>query len=215
MGRGLVHPLDLDHAKNPPSHPELLDLLAREFVTHKYDIKWFVRELALTETYQRSGRLPAGEKELRPEEFRTAIERRLEAEQLLRAVLEATGEKAVKGGATIDTARPAFVKAFAFPPREPDEEFTPTLKAALFVLNDKAVLGWLEPKPGNLLDRLSKLPDDRVAEELYLSVLTRRPTADEAREVVHYVAERRDRRPAALRNLAWALLASTEFVVNH
>src|SRR5262249_32497095 len=28
MGRGLIHPVDLDHENNPPSHPELLDLLA-------------------------------------------------------------------------------------------------------------------------------------------------------------------------------------------
>ncbi len=32
MGRGLVHPVDLHHAENPPADAELLDLLAREFV---------------------------------------------------------------------------------------------------------------------------------------------------------------------------------------
>ena len=31
LGRGIVHPLDLHHSENPPSHPELLDLLALEF----------------------------------------------------------------------------------------------------------------------------------------------------------------------------------------
>src|SRR5262249_54981025 len=31
MGRGLVHPLDMDHSANPASHPELLTLLADEF----------------------------------------------------------------------------------------------------------------------------------------------------------------------------------------
>ena len=31
MGRGIVHPLDADHADNPPSHPELLNLLGKEF----------------------------------------------------------------------------------------------------------------------------------------------------------------------------------------
>ena len=35
MGRGLVHPLDLDHTANPPSHPELLDLLADELAAHE------------------------------------------------------------------------------------------------------------------------------------------------------------------------------------
>lgn len=216
MGRGLVHPLDLHHSGNPPSHPELLDLLAREMVVRNYDIKSMLRVLALTQTYQRSSRLPAGEKEQAPGEFRTALERRLEAEQLLRALLEATGEISVKGGATFTSMRPVFLKAFAYAPREPEEEFSPSLKGALFLLNDKSVLGWLEPKPGNLVERLQKLGDDKqVAQELYLSVLTRLPTAAEVQVATKYLGERKDRRAAALRNLAWSLLGSTEFCVNH
>ena len=216
MGRGLVQPLDLHHSANPPSHPELLDLLAKEFVAHKYDIKWLVRELALTQTYQRSGRLPAGEKNVKPEEFRTALERRLSAEQLARGMLEATGEKHVKGGATFESSRAIFIKAFAYPPREPEEEFNPTLKAALFVLNDKSVLSWLDAKPGNLMDRLQKMTNDhKLAEELYLSVLTRLPTPEEVEDAARYLAEQNSRRTVALRNLTWALLASTEFCVNH
>ena len=58
MGRGIVHPLDLHHDDNPPSNPELLDLLAREFVAMKYDIKAFLRELALTRAYGRSSEPP-------------------------------------------------------------------------------------------------------------------------------------------------------------
>jgi hypothetical protein len=54
MGRGLVHPVDFDHADNPPTHPELLDLLADEFAALKYDMRAFLREIALTRTYQRS-----------------------------------------------------------------------------------------------------------------------------------------------------------------
>lgn len=215
MGRGLVHPLDLHHGDNPAAHPEVLDLLAKEFVASKYDMKAMLRTLALTATYQRSSQLPPGEKEAEASELRTAQERRLEAETLLRAMLEATGEKQVKGGATFDSARPLFLKAFAFPPREPEEEFSPTLKAALFVLNDKSVLKWLTPKPGNLLDRLQKLDNDKVAEELYLSVLTRLPSEEERGHVARFLGERKERREAALRNLAWALLASTEFCVNH
>ncbi len=49
FGRGLVHPLDLAHSANPPSHPEVLDLLAQEFVVHQFDVKWLLRELALTD----------------------------------------------------------------------------------------------------------------------------------------------------------------------
>lgn len=59
MGRGLVHPLDLHHPANPPSHPELMALLADEIVARNYDTKGFIRELALTRTYQRVIDLPA------------------------------------------------------------------------------------------------------------------------------------------------------------
>ena len=92
MGRGLVHPLDLQHDDNPPSHPELLDLLAKELAAHHFDLRWLVSELALTQTYQRASTLPGGGGDLHPELFLTALERHLTAEQQLRAFLIAIGE---------------------------------------------------------------------------------------------------------------------------
>ncbi|MEX2026857.1 MAG: DUF1549 domain-containing protein, partial [Pirellulaceae bacterium] len=58
MGRGLVEPVDLHHSANPPTHPQLLEMLADEFVAMKYDVRAFLRELALSQTYQRSIDLP-------------------------------------------------------------------------------------------------------------------------------------------------------------
>src|SRR5207248_1831128 len=58
MGRGLIEPLDMDHPGNRPSHPELLDLLADDIALRKFDMRGFLRELALSETYQRSSELP-------------------------------------------------------------------------------------------------------------------------------------------------------------
>ena len=54
MGRGLVHPVDLHHPLNPPTHPAVLDLITNEFVGMKYDMRALLRELALTRAYQRS-----------------------------------------------------------------------------------------------------------------------------------------------------------------
>ncbi len=51
--------MDLHHSDNPPSHPELLELLAAEFASTKYDIRAFLRQLALTRTYQRAIEMPA------------------------------------------------------------------------------------------------------------------------------------------------------------
>ena len=43
IGRGLVEPLDIRHSDNPPSHPEVLELLADEFQKHNYDVRWLLR----------------------------------------------------------------------------------------------------------------------------------------------------------------------------
>jgi hypothetical protein len=54
FGRGLVHPVDFHHAANPPSHPELLTMLAEELAKAKFDAKTLLRQIALTRAYQRS-----------------------------------------------------------------------------------------------------------------------------------------------------------------
>ncbi len=212
LGRGLVHPLDLHHSANPPSHPEVLDLLAREFVAHKFDVRWLLRELALSQTYQRSSLLPKGQDKLEPSAFLTALEKRLSAEQLLAAMQVATGEREDTSSAAV-LAR--FQKAFANPAREAEDEIAGSLKAALFLLNDEVVLGWLQPKPGNLMDRLLNRDDNAVAEELYLSVLSRLPSSEERATVQAHLAKNAGKRKTALFQLSWALLASTEFAVNH
>ncbi len=59
FGRGLVHPPDLQNPDNPASNPELLDLLAQQIAAMKFDMRAFLRELALTNAYQRSFDPPA------------------------------------------------------------------------------------------------------------------------------------------------------------
>ena len=45
MGRGLVEPVDDMRVTNPPSNPELLDALAKDFVDHKFDVKHLIRTI--------------------------------------------------------------------------------------------------------------------------------------------------------------------------
>ena len=73
MGRGLVHPLDMHHAGNPPLYPALLDLLGERFAAMHFDIKAFLRELALSDTYQRSSELPPGVEGMPPDCFAVAL----------------------------------------------------------------------------------------------------------------------------------------------
>jgi hypothetical protein len=58
FGRGLVEPLDLHHSANPPTQPALLDLLSDAIASMNFDMKAFLRELALTRAFQRSLDLP-------------------------------------------------------------------------------------------------------------------------------------------------------------
>lgn len=250
MGRGLVHPLDLHHADNPPSHPELLELLGREFAAHQFDMRWLLRELAMTETYQRSSLAPEGvaPDSIGPATYRTALEKPLSSEQLLAAMLQATGvrpaadpQPAPEAANTANTAQPQegeakksptkepaqmekwrehFAKAFANPPREPEVEFSPSVKAALFVLNDQTVLGWLKPTGGNLVERLTAVNDvNALIDEAYLAVLSRPADDEERREATEYLArhagESAEQRSRAIGHVVWALLSSNEFAVNH
>ena len=236
MGRGLVHPLDLHHSDNPPSHPELLDLLASEFVAHQYDIKWMLRQLALSQTYQRSSRYPVASanadsaaasvnvEQVRPQSYLLANEKRMMAEQLLHSTLRATGNSERLQQATVDGKPNAelteltrrFVAAFANEPREPEDQINPSVKGALFSLNDDLVLQLLSRQSGNLIDRLLAMTSDELlADELYLSVFTRRPNNEERNELAAWLTKHNDRREKAIASWVWSMLTSMEFVVNH
>jgi hypothetical protein len=67
-----------------------------------------------------------------------------------------------------------------------------------------------------LVDRLAqpgRLPDE-VASDLFLTILSRRPTADEQRRFNAYL-ERTDSARTAYRDLAWVLMMTSEFSLNH
>jgi len=222
MGRGLVHPLDLHHAGNPPSHPELLALLAKEFSAHQFDFKWLLTELANTKVYQRSSKVDMGKTPEAPALFATAIEKRLSAEQLLASILVATGRYGKlerKGGnepEMPDALKVKFAKAFANAARDPEDEIAFSLKAALFLLNDEAVLGLLKPEADSTVAVLMKMkPDSVMIEKAYLAILSRKPEPQETKDALEFLSKPVSAGEVGVVNLVWALLASSEFNLNH
>lgn len=227
MGRGIVHPLDLHHSDNPPSHPELLSLLATQFAQHNYDIKWLIRQIALSDTYQRTGVVSDSVQGAKRNQYRVYAEKPMSAEQLMWSMLTATGQLAhipepgnnEQGGIdesatdTLDDIRDDFLAAYANPPREPETEFAPSVRGALFVLNAPRVLSWLKAEPGNLADRLNK-QNDGYAKTLYLAVLSRQPTSEEATHFNQFISTHANK-TLAIEQAIWALLASNEFSINH
>lgn len=246
MGRGLIEPLDLQHADNLPTHPQLLELLVREFAAKNFDIRWLLGELARTKTYQRSSLLPDG-KNVPTESYATAIEKRISAEQLfwslgvatgrfeavrkslrdaaasakkpddrLKAIDDASLEELVKLSDELKSTQKEFLAHFANPPKEPEIEFEPSVKGALFLMHEGLVQKCIAPQPGNLIDELVQEENDEAAlDRLFLAVLTRPPMEDERVEMLEFLRKNKERRGDALINLTWAMLTSTEFVVNH
>ena len=242
LGRGIVHPVDLDHSGNPSSHPELLDLLTDEFIAHDYNLKWLIREIVLSKTWQRTSRLIDDTNSPASDRFAVAIERPLMAEQLLSSVVRATGNatlleekenasdsekpdadnQSAAGNAddsqlpTLAELETAFSTAFANEAREPEGEFQATVKGALFWRNSTEIQKLLNPHPGNLIDRLTKIEQPTsLVEELCLAVLSRFPTADESSVMVRFLNDPIADRETAIRDATWALLTSVEFYVNH
>ncbi len=105
-----------------------------------------------------------------------------------------------------------FVDLFGHAGGQPQTDFFATVDQALFFANAATLQSWLNPGAGNLTDRLNKLEDPAAfAEELYISVLTRRPNNDEVADVASYLAARPKEKLAAAKEMAWALMSSAEF----
>ncbi len=215
LGHGIVEPLDLHHPDNPPSHPELLDLLASSLRTSGYDIRYFLREIALTETYQRSGQLP--DNPTPPPPFAAAVERRLSAEQLFQMVLTATANSpASLGEEKSQSLRKKFLDAFSTDPKEPELHFEASLKGALLFLNDPEFAALVSPSADNLAARITGATDDaQAADDLFLHIFSRLPTDPERDTVSAFLKENAARRADAAADLIWAMLASAEFATNH
>lgn len=240
FGRGIVHPLELHHQENPASHPELLKQLADDFATHKFDVKYLLREIALSATYQRSSHLPDGVAavDFAPTTYRIFTPKPLAPEQLAWSMLRATGNLAafekvelpkksdfgwynyINGriasppGNVPDTLD-LFMGVFGNPPGEPEVDFTPSMGQALFVLNERLVLQWLEPRDGNLVHRVKSLADRQEAvRHIYMTVLSRPPADSESAIALEFLTAMGHPTDQTWADLAWALLASDEFRMN-
>ena len=95
------------------------------------------------------------------------------------------------------------------------DTFSATLDQTLFVKFGAPVRSLLAPRAGTLADRLGKLTNpDALAEELFVAILSRRPTAEERKDVAAALKTAPDRQKT-INELVWALVASAEFRFNH
>jgi hypothetical protein len=216
LGVGLIDPVDgLGVEGNAPSHPELLDELARQFVTHDFDLKYLVRAIVLSRTYQRSGH-QTHPRQADPRLFARAATRALTPEQVSDSLLLATGYRPDRAKGAADAPRAEFLAPFDDPDNQP-VDFQASIQQALVMMNGKFIEEITRsPRSATVaavIDSKRPRPLARRVEDLYLATLSRKPRPEETRRLLAYVAAGETKQ--RLRDIFWSLLNSTEFILNH
>lgn len=218
MGRGQVHPVDDLSDKNTPTHPELFQAMTKALADHKYDLKWYIREIVNSDAYQLASN---GSKDTDPipQYYQRGRVRPLSAEELQEAMREATGTNAANrlaGKPAPEMATSEYMARFFGEPTNGRGDFQASLQAHLFMNNSGNIRQMLYQRKGSLTDDLLKSKDawpDKV-DRLFLTVLTRLPRQDERDRFVSFLTTEQ-RADALVPEAIWALLNCAEFRFNH
>ncbi|HEV7768220.1 MAG TPA: DUF1553 domain-containing protein [Thermoanaerobaculia bacterium] len=231
FGIGIVDPVnafDLARLTSQPSHPELLEALADEFIASGYNLRGLLRTIALSNTYQLSSTYSGTHPD--PTYFARRSPRRLSAEALLDAVTTATSvplqmqvvgignvQKAMQLPDPLEARRsPAslFLNEFGRGDRDSVARTNDgAITQALAMMNNGVVTTRVRRSTVNstVAKVLASTSDPgTIADQLYLATLSRRPTASERQTAIDYL------RAGALNeraeDLQFVLLNSLEFL---
>lgn len=223
FGVGIVNPIDDFTADNPPSHPELLDLLAREFAANRFDVKFLIRAITASRAYQLSSR-QTDPSQQNPQLFARMALKGLTPEQLFDSIAQATGfyepySNRSSFAMPNNSPRAEFIQMFDNG-RDAVTERQTTILQALALMNGQFVSDATSLEKSATLAALVGFPRMTTAERiesLYLAALSRRPRPDETDRLVRYVDSGGAAKDPgkALGDVFWALLNSSEFLLNH
>ena len=240
FGTGIVNPVDDFNGKNKPSHPELMDELAKDFIAHKYDLHWLIKAITGSEAYNLTSRSAAKERDAQAEKlFALGRVRALAPEQILRSVIEAAnldegpmmnrrelgGRAQMKGakgaGKSEQTQRLIMMLTAQFRNTFEDDEgseaveFAGTIPSALLMMNSQIVAGGTTDRRFNgFADMLSKHPTPEAkVKAIFLSCLSRTPSSGEASRWLSHVQTSTGN--GGYEDLMWTLLNTSEFLFNH
>ncbi len=230
--RGIVEPFDDFRSTNRPTHPKLLDALARYFIDSGFRFKSLHRLIMNSKTYQLAAHTPdrpGGEHPLEDALFARYVPRKLPAEVLLDAISQVTGVAEEFKNYPPGTSPKAliasigathFLTTFGHPRRDIMESRSnaPSLGQALQMMNGDVLAGRTSAT-GFVLDALLEqgLDNREIVQALYRRAYAREPDQAEREMLEAYLAAEiaagRDRRQG-LANMLWAILNTKEFQMN-
>lgn len=221
FGYGFINPVDDLKSDDPGTNPQLLDMLADEFIKSNFDIKNLFRLITNTEAYQLSSTPNTSNKDDH-DYFSRAVLRPLNSIQLANSLMTTSGYFNMKGvidkeQSEIDKIkfriRQLFVYTFNDDEMNESENFNGTITQALLLMNSSLAEKVTEKKPGNTLANIMnniKEPQDRI-NYLYLNTISRYPTKKEMSQALDNADEKKE----FYEDLQWALINSSEYIFNH
>lgn len=225
FGRGFIDPVDDFSSTNRASHPQLLELLANSLREHEYNLKFLVREIVNSQTYQLTSR-ETDSSQSRPEWYGKMPTRGLTAEQIFANLVQATGF--FRQTSEVDPF--LFSQGNNSPEAEIGDLFQTdaenqldpraTILQALALMNGAFMTNATSLEQSDVFTAIVEFPQLTVSakiEAFYLCTLSRFPTDSEIKRLTEYVstAKTEDDKTHAYSNLFWALLNSSEFLLNH
>ena len=239
MGRAFVEPVDGFGEENPPSNPELLKWLAKDFVMHGYDLQHLMRTLLNSETYQRTSQTNESNKDdqryyshayLKPlsaEQFFYSMLQATDFERLQEVRMEGLNQRRSQNRENmlrqLERMKREHLKKFLFlldnGEMEEIEAFNGTIPQALMMINGDMVNDSASHEEyGSFVNYVLgkwREPMERM-EYIYLNVLSRFPTSKEKTFFRRYLERSLYRnKDLAYEDLYWVLLNSAEFSLNH
>ncbi len=227
LGKGIIDPVDDIRASNPPANEALLNALTKDFKDHDYDLKHLMRTIVNSRVYQAS--IATNEwNETDKTNFSHAIPRRLNAEQLMDALTQATGVRPEFPEVPKDTpaeefpdphvGKDGFLDLFGRPQRESacecERKTDLSLPQALNLVNGRTISDAIAEPSGRIAKAMIAGATDRaLIEELYLTTMSRLPAPAELDKGITYLREGGSR-AARAQDLLWALLNSKTFLYN-
>lgn len=227
MGRGLVEPVDDLRITNPATHPELLDQLAEDFITHHYDIRHTIEVICKSQAYQRQPGLnkAPGFHEVY---YADRMARPLQAEVLSDAIGDVTGISEEYGGQNAgkraiqlpDSRIPSpSLDILGRCDRDESCESAPTgggLAARLHLLNGP-LLNQKITSPQSSLQQMIKSSQstEQIVQYYYKSALTRPPSDEEMAFWRASIDSDPSGRKERLEDFLWSLMNCKEFTTNH
>lgn len=223
FGKGIIEPIDDMRDLSKATHPEVLELLAKEFTESGYDIKHVIRCIVSSQAYQRTSKpLPANKTDKAL--YSHAPIKVMSADMLydsLQVVLNHAPTAPADRRGKVQAQRKGrggpreqfrnFFHAEADDDAGVTEEYSHGIPQVLRLMNDantNNINGVIAP-----MMKASTTPEQMI-QTLYLRILSRPASSKEVARMKKYLEGDRDQK-RGYSDIFWALLNSSEFVFNH